>query len=302
MVEYMAERGFDGPARRRLLVIHNPIAGRRRRRQLDRVLGLLAQQGIAVTFQETAGRGHAETLARDVREDAYDAVVAAGGDGTINEIVNGLSGRDVTLGIVPVGTGNVLAAELELPVDAERLAAMLASGPVRRIHLGEVDGRLFTMMAGLGFDAHVIDRVDLAVKRRFGKLAYVLATLRQLKLWDRPSYRIAIDGVVHECASVIAANGHYYGGRFVAAPQARLDAPNLEFVLFGKSSRGAALRYAAALACGLLGHMSDVRVVRGREIVVAGEPHEPVQADGDIVARLPATIRVAAADQRIIVP
>ncbi|MBM3600953.1 MAG: diacylglycerol kinase family lipid kinase [Alphaproteobacteria bacterium] len=300
----MPQPGPAGNApRRRLLVVHNPTAGRRRRRFLRRVLDRLGARGATAATIETRAAGHAETIARDMRAADYDAIVAAGGDGTINEIVNGLAGRDIALGIVPVGTGNVLAAELALPADEDAVAGLLAQGGTRRIHLGEVGGRLFTMMAGLGFDAHVVDSVHLGLKRRVGKLAYVATTLSQMARWDSQSYRVVIDGIAFDCASAIAANGHYYGGRFVAAPAARLDAPSLDVVLFERPGPRAALRYAVALACGQLNRLGDVRVVRGREIsVTAAGSDEPVQADGDIVARLPVTIRVAEATQRVIAP
>jgi YegS/Rv2252/BmrU family lipid kinase len=291
-----------GGAVRRPLVIYNPMAGRRRRRLLDRVLDALGATGAVVTLVETAYPGHAETIAQTARSGCYDALVAAGGDGTINEIVNGMSGGDLPLAVVPIGTVNVLANEIDMPLGSAALAAVIAAGRRRRIHLGEVGGRLFTMMAGIGFDAQVVDGVDLGLKRRIGKLAYGVETVRRMAVWGLAPYRITIDGVAHDCASAIAAKGRYYGGRFVAAPDARLANPSLDVVLFQRSGRGAALRYALALAIGRLDRLADVRVVRGREVVVAGHDGEPVQADGDIIARLPATIRLADATIQVIAP
>ena len=287
---------------RRLLIIHNPTAGRRPRRYLDRVIAALHARGTSVEQVETTHPGHGEAIARTVRPDRFDAVVAAGGDGTINEIVNGMARDALPLAIVPVGTGNVLANEIGLPDQAGALAAVIAAGRRRRVHLGEVDGRLFTMMAGIGFDAHVVAGIDLVLKRRVGKLAYAVETLRRMVKWGLLPYRVDIDGVTYDCASLIAAKGHFYGGRFVAAPEASLDRPSFDIVLFERSGRLAALRYALALASGRLARLPDVRIVRGREIVIAGHDGEPVQADGDTIARLPAAIRLAEATIDLIVP
>lgn len=287
---------------RRLLVIFNPTAGRQRRRRLDPIVAALENSGLAVTLAETERPGHAETIARAVRPDQFDAIVAAGGDGTINEIVNGMARDALPLAIVPVGTGNVLANEIGLPDQAGALAAVITAGRRRRVHLGEVDGRLFTMMAGIGFDAHVVAGVDLALKRRVGKLAYAVETARRMVKWGLLPYRVDIDGKPYDSASLITAKGRFYGGRFVAAPEASLDRPSFDIVLFERSGRLAALRYALALAFGRLARLPDVRIVRGREIVIAGHDGEPVQADGDTIARLPATIRLAEATIDLIVP
>lgn len=287
---------------RRVLVIYNPVAGGRRRGYLDRVLAALADHGVVVERVETTHAGHGEAIARGIQPGRFDAVVAAGGDGTINEIVNGMARDRLPLAIVPVGTGNVLANEIRLPSSPDALARVIAAGRRRRVHLGEVDGRLFTMMAGIGFDAHVVAHVDLAIKRRVGKLAYAIETLRRMVRWGLAPYRVAIDGKAWDCASLIAAKGHFYGGRFVAAPEASLDRPSLDIVLFGRSGRMAALRYALALALGRLARQPDISIVRGNEIVIAGHDGEPVQADGDIIARLPATIRLASTTIELIVP
>lgn len=287
---------------RRLLVIYNPAAGGRRREHLDRVLAALGARGVSVEQVETSHSGHGEAIARAVRPGQFDAIVGAGGDGTINEIVNGMARETIPLAIVPVGTGNVLANEIGLPDQVDALAAVIAAGRRRRIHLGEVGGRLFTMMAGIGFDAHVVAGIDLALKRRVGKLAYAVETARRMAMWGLLPYRVEIDGKAHGCASLIAAKGHFYGGRFVAAPEANLDRPSLDIVLFERSGRLAALRYALALAFGRLARQPDIRILRGREIAIAGHEGEPIQADGDVIAHLPATIRLASATVELIVP
>ncbi|MEA1677113.1 diacylglycerol/lipid kinase family protein [Nitrospirillum sp. BR 11163] len=302
-------------AARRLLVIHNPVAGRRRRGFMGRVVDALRQGGADVAVVETTGPRDAERLAGLAAAGALtdgripDAVVASGGDGTINEVVNGLLAAPTSappaLGLIPLGTANVLAAELDLPSGAADLARTLAGAAPRTIHAGRANGRLFTMMAGVGLDAHVVEGVDPAVKRRLGKGAYVLESLAQIARWPNPRYRVTVEDAagrvrVHEVASCIVAKGHFYGGRFVCAPDARLDEGGFQVCLFEDGGRLAALGYGAALVTGRLGRRGGTkgglgyRVVPAARVRIEGPVGDPVQGDGDTIARLPVDMETAA--------
>ncbi|MBB3263517.1 YegS/Rv2252/BmrU family lipid kinase [Azospirillum sp. OGB3] len=281
-------------------MIHNPVAGARRARRLGAVLERLEQRhGVAVTLRATGGRGDAEAMARAVAPGAFDAVVAAGGDGTINEVVNGLGARGdggaaIPLGIVPLGTANVLAHELGLPLDAEGTARVLAEGRSLPVHLGVANGRAFAMMAGAGLDARVVERVDPRLKRLIGKGAYAVETLARIAAGGGGPYRVAVDGAEPvEVASVIVAKGHFYGGRFVCAPDARLADPWLHVCLFPRSGRGNALRYLWGVTAGRLPRFPDYRILPARRVIVDGPAGEPVQGDGDVIARLPVEIALA---------
>lgn len=289
---------------RRLLVIHNPVAGGRRARRLRAVVERLERvHGVAVLVRSTGGRGDAEAFARDVVPGSVDAVVAAGGDGTINEVINGLAvhaaaGTPVPLGIVPMGTANVLAGELGLPTDAEGVARILASGRTVAIHPAMANGRVFSMMAGVGLDARVVECVDARLKRRIGKGAYAVETLKQWILRPGGRYRVTLDGdkgdgITAEVASVIVAKGHFYGGRFVCAPDARLTEPTLQVCLFPRAGRWNALRYVWGVTAGRLTRFPDYRVVTAARVTIDGPPGDAVQGDGDVVARLPVEIALA---------
>ncbi|MCG8509926.1 MAG: NAD(+)/NADH kinase, partial [Rhodospirillales bacterium] len=160
--------------RRRVLIIHNPVAGRRRRGFLDKILQALTDQGCAYQLRATNGRGDARSLAKEAAEEPWDLVVAAGGDGTVNEVANGLYGTEMPLAVIPMGTANVLAAEIGLPTGARDIAHLISSGPARPIHVGMVNERLFVMMVGVGFDAKVVAGVSSRIKRWIGKAAFVL--------------------------------------------------------------------------------------------------------------------------------
>src|SRR5579883_3499293 len=243
---------------RRLLVIYNPAAGRRKRRRLGRWLSCLDSLGAAVTVSETAGPRHAERLARAADPAQYDAVAVAGGDGTINEAVNGLAGSPLPLALLPLGTANVLAAEIGLPRSLPALARIAAFAPARPVWPGEAvpegagPGRRFLIMAGIGFDAEVVEHLDLRLKRRIGKLAYVASILGRLRAYHPGGYRAELGGTAITAASLVAAKAHFYGGRFVLAPAARLDVPSFQVVLFQRAGRGAALGYLAAMGLGTL--------------------------------------------------
>lgn len=293
---------------RRLVVIFNPTAGARRRRRLGRWLHCLDELGAQVTVRETIGPRHAEELARTADPAQFDAVVAAGGDGTINEVVNGLSGSVLPLAILPLGTANVLAAEIGLPQrirDLAHIAAFARAQPVwpgEAVSDGVAVGRRFLIMAGIGFDAEVVEQLDLALKRRIGKLAYVASILRRLRDYRPSMYRAVIDGVPVEGASLIAAKSRFYGGRFVLAPAARLSDPSLQVVLFGRAGRGAALGYMAAMAAGRLRHHRSLRILPAKNVRLDGPHGAAVQIDGDIHVRLPVTLRIAATPLHVIQP
>lgn len=285
---------------RRLLVIRNPAAGSRGGRfaaTLDRLTGL----GCRIEVRETGARGDAERFAREPGD--RDLVVAAGGDGTINEVANGLvaGASGLPLAILPLGTANVLAGEIGLGLDPGAIARTIARGAPRRISLGRVTGaqaggggaaRLFFQMAGVGFDAHAVAGVNPGLKRRLGKGAYAVETLRQLAVFPFPRYRVMVDGEAYEAASAIVAKGRSYAGRFLLAPAARLEDPQFQVCLFERGGALAAAHYGLALALGRLARTPGFRIVPGRRVEIDGPAGDPVQADGDIVAHLPVAIEI----------
>jgi YegS/Rv2252/BmrU family lipid kinase len=292
---------------RRLLVIHNPVAGWRRRHRLWAVIERLEHRGCLVDLRETTRRGDAEAFARVALADNYDRMVVAGGDGTINEAINGLADRRLPLAVVPLGTANVLAAEIGLGVHSYGVARAIADGPAATVALGRIRGRdgrprRFSMMAGIGFDAHVVARVDPVLKRWTGKFAYVVASLLQLREHRDRLYDVRVDGRRYRAASVIVAKGHFYGGKFVVAPAARLHEPYLHVCLFGRTGRWAVIRYALALFAGQLHRLPDITLIRALRVEIDGPAGEPVQVDGDLDGELPVTIDIDDHILRLAVP
>ena len=171
----------------------------------------------------------------------------------------------------------MLATEIGLRTDPASLARCVALGRPRPVTLGVANGRRFILMAGAGFDAHVVAGVSVPMKRRLGKGAYVLSTLRQLLVFTFPSYEVLIDNTAQHAASVIVANGRYYGGRFVCAPDASLESATLRVCLFERSGRRATIGYALAMFTGRLPKLSSFRVIEARRIEIRGRPGEPLQ-------------------------
>lgn len=304
------------PAPPRLAIIYNPIAGRRRRGFLEDVTDRLTARGWQIDLKPTAARGDAEAFARALsqlaKSERPDLLAVAGGDGTIGEAINGLvaasEAEAIPFGIIPMGTANVLAAEIGLAVAPEAIAATLDARRARPIHVGlahseKTGSRAFTLMVGAGFDAHVVARVDPVLKKRFGKGAYVWQSLRQAPGFSFPRYRVAIDGAAAVAvASVIVAKGRFYGGRYVVAPKADLADPVFDVCLFERRGAVHAARYGLALARGTLPRAAGYRIVRGRHVVIEGPQGDPVQGDGDIIGTLPVDITLAPRPLSLVMP
>ena len=295
----------QGQSPRRVLVIYNPAAGRRRGKRLADTIALLRAKGCEVVERQTTRRGDAEEFARAAAGADYDVVVAAGGDGTVNEVVNGMVGRPdrPRLAVIPLGTANVLALEIGLdPKDAEQVAETIAHGPARTVHLGMANGRHFVLMAGAGLDAQVVEGINGALKRHAGKLAYVVESVRQAFGYDFPALKIRANGQTYEGRMAVACRGRFYGGPFVAAPDARLDRPLLEVCILPKAGVGGVVRYGLALPMNRLSELPEVQVVSAESVTILGPRGAPLQGDGDIVARLPAEIRIADETVDLVVP
>lgn len=287
-----------------LIVIFNPAAGRRKAHPLWRVLDVLAESGLRFELVETQRAGHASELAREAAGGGR-LVVAAGGDGTIAEVASGLLGTGTRLGVIPLGTANVLAHELALPFAPRAVAAALAFGRTRTLWPGLAEGpsgaRLFVQMLGAGFDAQVVHRLSLPLKRVFGRGAYVAQTLRELTRYAFLPLSLRLDGVDVEAASVIVSKGRLYGGRFLLAPAARPGERGFTVALFQHSGRAAGLAYGAALPLNLLPRAPGVRLLRASAVEILNSAAVPAQADGDPAGATPLSVRDASAPIEIVV-
>jgi len=295
-------RPSEQSGRRRILVIYNPTAGWRRRGRFRKTLRQLARLGCMVTVRETLAQGEARTFAAEGAGQGYDAIVVAGGDGTVNEAAAALAFTSERVAVIPIGTANVLAAELGLPSRPEAIARTIVNGPERSIHFGRLGDRHFVMMAGVGFDARVVARMSPGLKRVLGRYAYVVGAVRELARHKRTRFRIRLDNETVEAAGAIIANGRRYAGRYVVAPKANLEEPVLHAVLFLRRGRIAAFFYALQMVLGTLPRSRGVRIVEARAGAFESPDGEPVQADGDPVGTTPLDFRIAGRRLTMIVP
>ncbi|HUD52867.1 diacylglycerol kinase family protein [Parvibaculum sp.] len=289
--------------RRSVHIILNPAAGARRRGLLDAVVERLKRGGATVTLELTERAGHATALARRAAErgDA-DVVVAAGGDGTINEVARGLLGQGVPLGILPLGTANVLAIELGLRPRAVEVADMLLSGPAHLVGTGVVDGEIFLMMVGIGFDGVVVHAINPRLKRLWGKGAFVWAGVKEWLRGPGRDIRLVADGREKRAQWAIVVNGRYFAGPYVLSREGDISQPGLTLFLFKNGGRIALVRYLIALGLGRMAKLRDVEILPARQVRFLEPEGLEVEVDGDARGNLPQTIEQGTRFLRLVVP
>ena len=260
---------------------------------------ILEQHGHNVTVAPTTGPNMAGAIARAQIAGGADLIVVAGGDGTINEAAEGIIGTQVPLGILPAGTANVLATEMKLGGSLEKVARRLGELRPRRISVGHItcDGgrvaRHFLLMAGVGLDAHVVYKLNAALKARTGKFAYWVAG------WSLLGRRLAefdveIAGERRKCSFALLSKVRNYGGDFEIARNVTLLHDQFEVVLFEGGSSTRYVKYFAGMALNRLSGMRGVTVVRADRVTIspADERQAHVQIDGELGGMLPAEIRI----------
>ena len=266
---------------------------------MDRLAEALRRQGHQVTVAPTTGPNTAGAIARESIARGADLIVAAGGDGTINEIAEGMVHSRVPLAILPAGTANVLAVETGLGVQPERVAEHLAQMHPRRIPIGHItaDGgrvsRHFLLMAGIGLDAQIVYRVDAALKARAGKLAYWVAGWR---LFGRslPEFDVTADGRTYRCSFALVSKVKNYGGDFSIARSVDMLQDRFEVVLFEGRSTLRYAKYFIGLLLNRVQGMKGLTVLRAREVRLScpEDSRIYVQIDGEFAGHLPAEIRI----------
>jgi diacylglycerol kinase (ATP) len=294
---------------RKAILISNPKTGRyeSRRSTAQELSDYLTNLGIDVELTLTSGPGDATEIASRAANNGRADVIVAGGDGTINEAIQGIAGSNVRLAIIPRGTGNVLARELRLPFDPQQAAAVVARGRSRRIHLGTAidpkqnSKRYFLLMAGVGLDASVVTRVQPSLKKRFGKAAFWLSGLSHLADWKPQQFTLEIDGRHYSATFAAIGNAASYGGALAITPGARIDQPEFEICIIETASR---LRYLSLLSRvmrrGLSGNEAGVQILHATEVKAFGSA--PVQVDGEVIGQLPMSFEIAPFSLEVIVP
>ena len=284
----------------KILVILNPAARGERAKALREKIASLSHH---VVVRSTSSPGDARGLAARAVSQGYGTIVAAGGDGTINEVVNGIGGADVQFGILPVGTMNVFAAELGIPQNnLPKAWQVIEAGCSRLVDLPQANHEYFVQLAGVGLDAEVVRQTTPDSKKVLGPMSYLL-TLAQVAARQPPKILIElVDGATREGSFVLVGNGRFYGGPFVVFKDARLDDGLLDVLVFQNQSHWDLIRYFQAIAFGNHPALPDVEYFQSRGLRLTSLAPVPVEIDGELIGSLPYEFGFSNGKLRVLVP
>ena len=292
--------------RRRFHLIFNPGAGVMGSPLLEATVRALERAGATIT-RSTPVDFHG--VRREARVAAasgkYDAIIAAGGDGTIRHAAAAMLDQQVPLGIIPVGTANVLAQEIGLAPTANAVAPMLLEGPAVKVACARANDEPFLLMAGAGFDARVVAALNQRLKSRLGRAAYAGPLLGAL-IRDMDTLTVTIDGRRHEASWAVITNARHYGGRFVLAPRTGIQERGLEAILFKAKSRPELLAQLMSLALGRLharaAEGGNVEMLPCSRVSITAHHPVPAQIDGDVAGTTPLEVEAGAEELHLLVP
>ncbi len=290
----------------RAKLIYNPASrgavGPWRQRRIERAL---LAGGIETEVCTAVRPGDARQYAVSARDGSCGMVLCAGGDGTINEVINGIAGSNLLLGILPMGTGNVLAWELGIPLDPLGACAVVTGGMERTIDLGRSSGgHYFSCMTGVGIDAQIVREVTPAAKGLLGSLAYLIGGIGTLIHHGLTELSIEMDGrkpPVVGYATVIC-NAARYGGRFRLCPAAVIDDGWFDVCILQKRDSLALLRSGISVIMNNHQRMQGISFTRARSVLVSSSQKVLVQSDGDIIGATPMGFSIAPRALRVMVP
>lgn len=287
-----------------ILILANPTAGSFNAKTLEIIASRLRAAGCDVKLHLTRRAGEIGAICADAALSAR-VVAIAGGDGSINEAVSGLADRPdpPALAVIPFGTANVLAHELRLPFKGQEIADTILAGNRAPLHCGLANGHPFVLMASCGFDAEIVHAVPLALKRRFGKLAYVMVALKLgLGKRRRAPLQVMADGATFVCRLAIVANGRCYGGPFVLCPQAHATEPGLYLVMLERDDPLSSVMAGLALLAGRLHRARGISIRKVERVGIKCAVPAAVQLDGDAFGTTPLHVEASTSTVPILCP
>jgi diacylglycerol kinase (ATP) len=309
-------------------ILFNPNSGRPRRdRELNHAIGIIQSAGIRTELTVCRSSQEATDNARCAVAAGSDTVFACGGDGTIHDVIQGLAGTPVALAILPFGTANALAHDLGIPLRPSTAAQIAANGKVRRIPLGRIEyedfngksaARYFTVAAGIGVDAHLFYKLTAQLKNRSGMAAYYLKAWQLWASYHMRRFEVEYsNGTGHKqrasLTELLAVRIRFFGNILrELVPGASLDCNHLRAVMCRTASRNAYLQYVAGALIGRRWDIDGIDLVSCSEIVCqlseekGGEGRSAeriyVEADGELLGRLPARMTMAPDALSLVVP
>ncbi len=280
-----------------IVLINNPVAKHASDKRTAVASYFLQSKGYKVEVLFTEKKGDAENLAKNAISGSPYFIVAAGGDGTINEVINGVAGTDTPVAILPMGTTNVLAKELGIPDDVRGAMTVAVRSVPKTVSLGKItlrddhNPRYFVLMAGIGFDGEAVFGINEGLKKISGKGAYIFSGIKTLCRFKPDELTFNVDGKPYSGYSAIIANAAKYGGNFIITPDAKITDPNLYACIFKGRKSLDILRYAFGVTMGRHLEYKDVVYIKAEHMEILGRAH--IQIDGDYLGMTPATVEIA---------
>jgi YegS/Rv2252/BmrU family lipid kinase len=286
-------------------LIVNPIAGKRAYRSIKKIEDLLKRKVSLNTFI-TQKKGDAESFAKQIsselnselRTQNPELLIVAGGDGTFNEVINGILSAGspeidrLPLAFLPLGTTNVLAKELGVPENIEKAINLALTGSPKRISLGRINGRYFASMAGIGFDGEVVFRLNENIKKISGKGSHILSGINCLMKYKPPLIEIKTSGGILTGYTAVVGNASCYAGYFKITPEALLTEPLLDLCLFKGKTRKDLVRFVSGVIRKKHLTFDDVFYGKFSELEITSKGNVRIQIDGDYFGTLPVRIDV----------
>ncbi|HEY8730706.1 MAG TPA: diacylglycerol kinase family protein [Candidatus Limnocylindria bacterium] len=277
------------------IAILNPEAGHGRGRKLAATLAqIFRDAGMPIEVLVTPAPAEAARLAAEAADDGYATVIAAGGDGTANEVANGLVGTTTALALYPLGTGNDLARGLGYPKRLRDVPGFLASARRRVIDVGELNGRVFVNVAGVGIDGVVAEGVKGSSRYVGSTLGYFAGALGAIAIYRPMPMRITIDGDPREGRHliVVASNGRYFGGGMQPAPRSALDDGWLDLTVASDLGKLATLSALARLYRGTHHNGTTIQAIRARTVDISLDRRAAIEIDGEVVHASEVAIKI----------
>ncbi|MHB1377101.1 MAG: diacylglycerol/lipid kinase family protein [Candidatus Humimicrobiaceae bacterium] len=261
---------------------------------IEEVQKSCVKENIKLDIEYTKHPKHAMELAKSAKN-KYDIVIVAGGDGTVNEVINGIIGSKITLAIIPFGSTNVLALELGIPFNAKEASELIVQGKKLKIDLGYAktneEARYFSMMVGIGFIPKLIEGTDLKVKKRWGNLAYVLSGIRQLLTYKW--HNIHVEHKSHSVGYfVIVSNSKDYGGEYQIADKASITDGFLDLVVINRKSWWKIIKFFSSVLIGRSNTFLRGEYYQIKEAHIYSRHKMLVQIDGELIGTVPVDVKV----------
>jgi YegS/Rv2252/BmrU family lipid kinase len=283
------------------VIILNPVAGSPEtlRDWQERVESIARGCPIRVTSYA----GEAELLTRRSVEEGFTRIVAAGGDGTVNQVANGIAGSDAVLGLLPMGTVNVFAMELGLPSHNLKLCWDVIEGVnVRLVDLPSANGKYFVQLAGVGLDAQVVKETSLALKRSFGPLSYLISAA-QIAARQPPKLLVESENAsVDEGSFVLIGNGRLYGGPFPFFKHAVIDDGLFDVVVFKRLGYLEIIKYLQDVVFSADIRVPEIEYFKTRRLRLTSEQDVPVEVDGELAGNCPVDFQIQKKALRVLAP